>query len=405
MSGTDSLDAVVAAALSNGSSSGSGWTVGNNGSMVDQGVPVPSTNIDMSGETATVQDDEAQRLKDWNTALQDSSHNITQLTNEMLAAQNDAKKTSQDILTEYHANKAKLSTLQQTNAHGMNNASITSLQAQLKQELQELQNLLVDQELLAKIKAQKLAAAHQTQNPGGTGPAGPTGGAGPPGATAGAGGTGPAGSGTQLAAAYTPNGSASAGTSNGASDGTGSFPMMMPMPMGGMGSPMGGSPMGGSPMSAMDSLGATGALGATGSTDLTANAAGATGPKPQNINASNTTSTDGAKTPPSGGAAVHPASSPLSAGNSMPAGSNADVKLPDGTTTQAPNTQAANATRTVQRGTTPADAGQQAGVPLAPLSAMSLNSGRAGGRANQRRRDVEQPSSDGDQNSNRSQRR
>jgi hypothetical protein len=62
-----------------------------------------------------------------------------------------------------------------------------------------------------------------------------------------------------------------------------------------------------------------------------------------------------------------------SAGNSVPAGPNTDVKLPDGSTTHAPNVQAANAARAALTGANPADAYQQAGVTLPPPGTPILN--------------------------------
>jgi hypothetical protein len=68
-----------------------------------------------------------------------------------------------------------------------------------------------------------------------------------------------------------------------------------------------------------------------------------------------------------------PASSVQSVGNSVPVGPNNDVKLPDGTTTQAPNGQAATAARAALNGANPADAYQQAGVALPPPGTPVIN--------------------------------
>jgi hypothetical protein len=98
------------------------------------------------------------------------------------------------------------------------------------------------------------------------------------------------------------------------------------------------------------------------------------GPKPQDVSASNTGGADGGDhKEPGADAGTQPASSVQSAGNSVPAGANTDVKLPDGTTTHAPNVQAANAARAALSGANPADAYQQAGVTLPPPGTPILN--------------------------------
>jgi hypothetical protein len=108
-------------------------------------------------------------------------------------------------------------------------------------------------------------------------------------------------------------------------------------------------------------------------------------------------------TQPVPGAVTQPASV-RSAGDSIPAGSNTDVKLPDGTGARAPNGQEATPARAALAGATLADTGQQAGAALSPLSALNRRSGRAGKSADLRRRGAKRPSGDGDQDSDQSRR-
>jgi hypothetical protein len=91
-----------------------------------------------------------------------------------------------------------------------------------------------------------------------------------------------------------------------------------------------------------------------------------------------------------------------SVGSSMPAGSNSDARLPDGTTA---TTQAAGAARTAQSGASVAAAGPPAGMPLPPLGALGLKPDRAGGSADQRRPDAKRRSDDDDEDSDHNRRR
>jgi hypothetical protein len=70
---------------------------------------------------------------------------------------------------------------------------------------------------------------------------------------------------------------------------------------------------------------------------------------------------------------TQPASSATSGGNAVPAGSKNEVTLPDGTTTRAPNAQAASAAQAALKGATPDDAYQQAGITLPPAGTPVVN--------------------------------
>jgi hypothetical protein len=100
-------------------------------------------------------------------------------------------------------------------------------------------------------------------------------------------------------------------------------------------------------------------------------------PNPKTVNASSTDNAGGGgQTQPGAQAGTQPASvQPVGNSNSgaLPAGSNTDVKLPDGTTIHAPNAQAANAVRAALNGASSSDAYQQAGVTLPPPGTPVLN--------------------------------
>jgi hypothetical protein len=412
------VQAMTQQAISAGNASNI-WNLEPDGTLDYQGTPLPNTAI--SGLHGTAQNHENAMTTAWNKVLKEPDDQINQSVKDMIAAQQAATKLNNQLNAQIQANKAQLATT--TNA-----TKISQLQTELTQLLQDQKNLLNEQELLSQIEATKLVAAAQKlqAGPTGAGPtgAGPTGtgptGTGPTGA--GPTGAGPTGAGPTGPPVYTvgagPTGTVTTAGSNpnGTSNGTGSsMPMMMPMPM-----PMGGGGMGsGSPMSGMNDLASqSGATGPQGSNVLADQITGPTGATAQDVSATSKTDAGGTGPKPPGASAptmaastntvptsagTVPASSLRSVGNSVPAGSNTDVK-PDGTTTPASNMQAATAGRAAQSGATSADAGQQAGMALPPLGALNRKSDRAGKHGDQRRPGAERPSGDHDQDSDHSRR-
>jgi hypothetical protein len=146
--------------------------------------------------------------------------------------------------------------------------------------------------------------------------------------------------------------------------------MMMPAMLGPMMSGMGGGQTG---------LGAQQASAvnppAQFASNTTPTAPSDPGSNAQNVSASDTDGggDNGKVQSVSSDTGTTPASSAQSVGNSVPVGPNNDVKLPDGTTAQAPNIQAATAARAALNGANPADAYQQAGVTLPPPGTPVVN--------------------------------
>jgi hypothetical protein len=96
---------------------------------------------------------------------------------------------------------------------------------------------------------------------------------------------------------------------------------------------------------------------------------------PQGQIASNTgdEGNDGKTQTVANGQDTTPSSSVQSAGNSVPAGANTDVKLKDGTVVHASNAQAATAIKAVDGGANPVDAYKAAGVDLPPPGTPVVN--------------------------------
>jgi hypothetical protein len=153
---------------------------------------------------------------------------------------------------------------------------------------------------------------------------------------------------------------------------TSMLPMMMMMPMmmmpmmmsgmmnrgGGLGGYPGGIPPGGIPGAPPGQLtSAAPPIGGPG-----ANGAGSSLPGGPDA---------GSHLQPISDTGTQPAAGP-SPGNPVPV-ANMDVKLPDGTSIQAPNGQAATAVRAAMDGANPSDAYQQAGVTLPPPGTPILN--------------------------------
>ena len=99
------------------------------------------------------------------------------------------------------------------------------------------------------------------------------------------------------------------------------------------------------------------------------------GPTSQAVTAARTGDAGGGdQKQPGADAATQPASGqPVGNSGAAPAGPDSDVKLPDGTTTHAPNGQAATAVRAALNGASASDAYQQAGVSLPPPGTPVVN--------------------------------
>lgn len=138
--------------------------------------------------------------------------------------------------------------------------------------------------------------------------------------------------------------------------------MMLPSMMSGMGA---------------NSMGAhqTDSLAPQGTQTVSAATPSGGSPKSQDVNGSDNPGGAGGsdQNHPAAEAATQPASAQPAGNSSAAPVSNIDVKLPDGTTTHAPNAQAANAVRAALTGADPSDAYQRAGVTLPPPGTPVLN--------------------------------